>query len=89
MAADPGKLAQGRAILDRLLDEDLAAWGYDRRSIEAELDAVSPGAARKRTKLNRYAAERKLLVALRRNIHRNRFGRLVRRVRGICDILLR
>jgi hypothetical protein len=30
-----------------------------------------------------------LLVFLHRNIHRNAFGRLVRRIRFACDVLLR
>jgi hypothetical protein len=89
LAEDPGKLSQARQILDRLLDEDLEAWGYPRRAIEQELDAMTPAGSRKRRRLSRYALERKLLVVLRRNIHQNAFGRLVRRVRFACDVLLR
>ena len=43
----------------------------------------------KRRALTRYALERKLLVLLRRNIHQNALGRLVRSVRSLCDVLLR
>jgi len=89
-ARRPGAVACARAILDRLLDEDLEAWGHARAAIAAELDAIAGAPARRRrAALDRHALERRLLVALRRNIHHNAFGRVVRRVRGVCDVLLR
>ena len=39
--------------------------------------------------LNRYALERRLLLRLRRNIRHNAFGKLVKRLRWACDVLLR
>ena len=83
------KLAQARQILDRLLDEDLETWGYPRAGIVAQLDAVTPSGATKSRPWNRYALERRLLVRLRKNIHHNAFGRLVQRIRFVCDVLLR
>lgn len=73
-----------------LTDADLETWGYSRRELEAQLDAVDLGAPRpKRRRLTRYTAQRKLLVLLRRDIHHNALGRLLRRVRTACDVLLR
>jgi hypothetical protein len=89
MARSPGQLEQARRILDGLLDEDLETWGYPRARIEAELAAVAPSGVRRRRPWNRYALERRLLVRLRRNIHQNAFGRLVRKIRFVCDVLLR
>jgi hypothetical protein len=89
MADDPTKLAQARQILDHLLDEDLETWGYPRAGIAAQLDAVTPSGAKKSRSWNRYALERRLLVRLRKNIHHNAFGRLVQRIRFVCDVLLR
>jgi hypothetical protein len=89
MARDPSKLEQAHGLLQRLLDEDLETWGYPRERIRQELDAVVPTPRRRRRRLDRYALERKLLVLLRRNIHHNAFGRLVRRIRFLCDVLLR
>jgi hypothetical protein len=89
MADAPGHLEQARAILERLDDADLESWGHPRAAILEQLDAVTPSGARKRRPWNRYALERRLLVALRRNIHQNAFGRLVKRVRFVCDVLLR
>jgi len=89
LADDPSKCAQAREILDHLLDPDLEAWGYPRASILAQLDAAAPSGRRRPRAWNRYALERRLLVRLRRNIHHNAFGRLVRRIRFACDVLLR
>jgi hypothetical protein len=85
----PG-IDQAEQILARLLDDDLASWGFERASLADELAGIARDAPPRRSRrLNRYALERWLLVALRRNIHHNAFGRLVRRVRGLCDVLLR
>jgi hypothetical protein len=90
LAGDPARVAQAERILATLLDEDLAIWGHDRASLEAELAAIDPAARPRRgAALSRYTLERKLLARLRKNIHHNRFGRLVRRVRRVCDVLLR
>jgi hypothetical protein len=89
LGSDPARLAQARAILVRLLDPDLETWGHPRAALEAELDAVTPGGPPPRRRLSRYALERRLLVRLRRGIHRNALGRLVRWVRLACDVLLR
>ncbi|HEU4430179.1 MAG TPA: sulfotransferase [Myxococcota bacterium] len=90
LAGDPVRLAQCREIAARLADEDLAAWGFigpELRKALSEIDAGRAGPGR--AQLTRYALERRLLVRLRRNIRTNALGRLVRRVRTICDVLLR
>ncbi len=90
LAADPVRLAQCREIAARLSDADLATWGYAGPELRSALAAIAPaGIGPSRVRLNRYALERRLLVALRRNIHTNALGRLVRRVRTACDVLLR
>jgi len=90
LAGRPARIAQAERILAALLDEDLATWGYSRAEIQAELAAIDPTARpRPRAALTLYTLERKLLVRLRRNIHHNTLGRLVRRVRRVCDVLLR
>ena len=90
LAGNPEAIARCRRILATLLDEDLVTWGFARAEISAQLEAIEPGGIRaKRSRLTGYTAWRKLLVLLRRNIHHNAFGRLVRRVRTVCDVLLR
>ncbi|TFG95799.1 MAG: sulfotransferase, partial [Myxococcales bacterium] len=90
LAGHPDKIQQAREILARLMDPDLAAWGFSRTELAAELAAIpEAGPARRRTRLTRYALERRLLVRLRRNVHHNALGRLLRRIRTACDVLLR
>jgi hypothetical protein len=90
LVADPALLAQCRAIVEQLSDEDLAVWDAPGPELRKRLAELTPaGAGPRRSQLTRYALERRLLVRLRRNIHTNAFGRLVRRVRMVCDVLLR
>jgi hypothetical protein len=90
LRADPARLAQCRVIAERLADEDLALWDTPGPELRRTLAELAPaGAPPSRVALTRYTLERRLLVALRRNIHHNALGRLVRRVRLVCDVLLR
>lgn len=88
IASDPTRLGVALAALDALDPRDLETWGYGREEIVRQVESARPGAVQ-RPRLTRYRLERKLLVMLRRNIHRNAFGRIVRRVRDLCDLLLR
>ena len=87
----PSRVALYRQILASLADEDLATWGFDRETIGQQIDQIDlAGKPPERPSLNRYAAERKLLVAVRRRIQPdNALGRGVRKIREICDVLLR
>jgi hypothetical protein len=87
----PDRVALYREILARLGDDDLATWGFERSAIAAELDAIDlEGQPAPRPRLTRYALERRILVAVRRRIRPdNALGGLVRRVRELCDVLLR
>ncbi len=90
-AGRPDRVGMYREIVARLLDPDLETWGHPRASIEAELAGIDLGGRpAPRPALTRYTLERKLLVALRRRIRPgNRLGGLVRKLREICDVLLR
>jgi hypothetical protein len=78
-------------ILARLADEDLETWGYSRREIADQLAQIDlDGKPAPRPRLTRYALERKLLVAVRHRIQRgNALGKGIKKVREICDVLLR
>ncbi len=90
IAGDAPRLQLARRLLERLLDPDLETWGFRRAEILAELERAAglPSPAR-RPQWSRSALERRLLVALRRNIHQNALGRALRQVRRACDVLLR
>jgi Sulfotransferase family len=90
IASDPGALAAVTRVLDELDPADLAALGYPRDGILADLAAArgAPAPRRRRVPL-RYALERKLLVAVRSQIRGNALGRALKRVRFALDVVLR
>lgn len=90
LEGQPEKIDQCADILGRLYDEDLESWGYSRSDLLVDLLAIPrDGGATSSKPLNTHTIERRVLVALRRNIHHNALGRLVKFVRDACDVLLR
>jgi len=96
VAADLGKERILRDIVDALDPEDVATWGYDKSTLFDALGRVDVHEARasavarqKKDRFSRYKMQRRLLVHLRRNIHKNALGRIVTRMRFACDVLLR
>jgi hypothetical protein len=92
LAADPAKLRLVRAMIDRLDPRDLETWGFPPATLFAPLERAAAVAGKQLPKprgLDRFRFERKLLVWLRRDIQTSAFGRVVRRLRTLCDILLR
>jgi hypothetical protein len=87
----PERVALYREILARLDDADLDVWGHSRSQISDELDRIDlDGKPAVRPRLTRYALERRLLVAIRRRTQAgSTLSGLIRRVRDICDVLLR
>ncbi len=92
LAADPQKLALVREMVGAIPDADLDTWGFPRATFFAPVEAAAARAALPPPKppfFDRYRLQRKALVMLRRNIQQNAFGRVVKRVRLVCDVLLR
>jgi hypothetical protein len=90
IAATPDVLALVARLVDELDPADLETLGYPREKIAAQLEAAkgAPVPVKREAPL-RYRLERKALVALRRNIHQNRLGRMLKRVRFALDVMLR
>jgi hypothetical protein len=94
---DASKLDLAREIVRKLDPRDLAQWNYDERTLWSPLDQRSvDGTARpakqsssRSAVLNSYVLQRRVLLALRKDIHNRPIGKLVRRVRYYCDALLR
>ena len=89
--ADRVKGDMARAMLERLDPSDIESWGY---SLEETWQALEgdPAAARsplRKQKTNWYAVQRKVLLMLREDVHRRPHGRLIRRLRYYCDVILR
>jgi len=90
IAANEETLRMVSGEVDELDPADLATLGYSRDQIVAQLEAAR-GASMplKPTLPMRYALERRLLTRLRRNIHQNQLGRVLKRVRFALDVLLK
>jgi hypothetical protein len=90
IAANPDVLALVTRLIDELDPADLETLGYPRDRIVAQLEtAKGAPVALKRAAPLRYRLERKALVALRRNIHTNLLGKMLKRVRFALDVMLR
>ena len=91
IASNPQSLEQVSSIVDQLEDQDLETLGYPRSEILQDLnDAADSGAKPpKRSRPLRYTLERKVLIGLRRNIHQNALGRLLKKVQFALDVILR
>ena len=93
VAGDDVRTTLLQQMVARIDDASLAQWGYDRESLWAPLAQVDPQAAKVQRKharkWDRYAIERRTLLVLRRNIHTNRLGRALKRLRFVLDVLLR
>ena len=90
IAANPQALQVTAKVLDELDPADLDTLGYPRADMVAQLEkARGAPVPVKRDAPTSYALQRKVLVALRRNIHTNALGRVLKRLRFALDVLLR
>ncbi len=92
LAGDAARFAIVRDMVGAIPDEDLETWGFPRATFFAPVEAAARAGAKQPPRppfFDRYRLQRKLLVMLRRNIQENAFGRLVKRLRLLCDVLLR
>lgn len=92
LAGEPGKLAIVRDMVATIDDADLDTWGFPRATFFKPVEQATHQAGAQLPsppRLDRFRLQRKLLRVLRRNIQHNAFGRVVRRVRVLCDVLLR
>ncbi len=85
---DPDKLELAREMIDRLSDEDLEVWGNPKPTIFDALSTAGGKAPPKRV-LNAYTLQRRVMLALKKDIHERPHGRVLRKVRYYCDVLLR
>jgi hypothetical protein len=91
LLSDPAKLSLAREIIARLSDEDLETWGYPRASLFAPLEA-SAAAAKPLPRppvFNKYVLQRRVMLALKKDIGTRPHGKLIKRVKYYCDVLLR
>lgn len=88
-AADPAKRRMVDEMLASVEDADLETWGWPRAALWDELRSAGGSVVATRPQWNSFLVQRRLLRWLRRDIQNNSFGKIVRRLRDLCDILLR
>ena len=92
-SGDPERIELLQRMLAVLTDDDLAVFGYTRETIWTPLEQVDSGAAERAQqqakRWDRHHLERRLLLHLRKNIHVRPLGRVLKRTRFYCDVLLR
>ncbi|MDD9946567.1 MAG: sulfotransferase [Myxococcales bacterium] len=92
LAGDDDKLRLAERIVAELTPEDLERWGFDKASMFAPLtEAIRSGAvkAHRKPKTNNYILQRRIMLALKKDIDKRPHGKLIRRVRYYCNVLLR
>ena len=89
---DPDKLALAQRIASDLSAQDVDAWGFDKAQLFDEFTKAKDegrSLAFKKPKVNNYVLQRRIMLALKKNIHNRPHGRLLRRIRYYCNVLLR
>lgn len=91
LVQDDQKLALAQDIVARLDPNDVRLWGFDKDTL---LDPVEAARARdqkpfKKPKMNSYVFQRKVMLALKKDIDKRPHGKLIKRVRYYCNVLLR
>jgi hypothetical protein len=88
LASDAGKRALAEAMIARIDPGDLDAWRWPIDALWAPLEAAGGGPPPKPPR-NSYTLQRRIMLALKKDIHNRPHGRLVKRLKYYCDVLLR
>lgn len=89
--ADPEKETMIRKMIAACDPDDFAVLGFPKEELYApfDLDTGGTGKKKKKSKVTSFRLERIILRKLRKNIHHNALGRVVKKIRFGCDVLLR
>ena len=88
LAHDAGKRALAEQMIDALDAADLEAWQWPAEALWAPVEVAGGGPPPKPAR-NSYTFQRRVMLALKKDIHNRPHGKLVKRVKYYCDVLLR
>ena len=88
LAHDPAKRGLAEQMIARLDAADLETWQWPADALWAPLELAGGGPAPEPAR-NSYTFQRRVMLALKKDIHSRPHGRLVKRVKYYCDVLLR
>jgi Sulfotransferase family len=92
LAADADKLALATEIVQSLDAADVRLWGFDKATLLAPVaGSVGAGATPKfkKVKTNNYVLQRRIMLALKKDIRDRPHGKVLEKVRYYCNVLLR
>jgi hypothetical protein len=85
----PNKLRIAHDIIARLDDQDLETWGYPRATLFKPLEGATASKLPKPPLFNKYVFQRRVMLALKKDIAKRPHGRVVKKLKYYCDVLLR
>ncbi len=88
LAHDSDKRDLAERMIERIDPADLEAWRWPAEALWAPIDMAGAAPAPKPVR-NSYTFQRRVMLALKKDIHRRPHGKLVKRVKYYCDVLLR
>lgn len=89
-AADQSKFEIVAKQLAIVPDEDIATFGYDPKTLWAPMKEADPQSwVPAKKKMDRFQRQRRVLRWLRKDIHNRWHGQLIKKIRRVCDVLLR
>jgi hypothetical protein len=92
LLSDAEKLALAREIVASLDADDVRLWGFDKARLLAPVEtaqAMGQVGRHAPPKTNNYIWQRRIMLALKRDIRHRPHGKLLEKVRYYCNVLLR
>ena len=88
VANDAEKRELAEQMIARIDSEDLDAWQWPFDALWAPIE-IAGGAPAPKPARNSYTFQRRVMLALKKDIHSRPHGKLVKRLKYYCDVLLR
>lgn len=88
LAHDADKRALAEQMIERIDPADLEAWQWPAEALWAPIE-MAGGAPAAKPARNSYTFQRRVMLALKKDIHSRPHGKIVKRVKYYCDVLLR
>ena len=88
LAHDSDKRMLAEQMIGQIDPADLEAWQWPTDALWAPIEAAGGGPAPKPSR-NSYTFQRRVMLALKKDIHKRAHGRIIKRVKYYCDVLLR
>jgi len=88
LAHDADKRALAEQMISRIDPGDLEAWHWPVDALWAPIE-MAGGAPAPKIARNSYTFQRRVMLALKKDIHSRPHGKIVKRVKYYCDVLLR